>query len=196
MMPFFIGFGMLGIADFWPSYLFCSPYMTIFSLFSIILGDEISNSFMEVLQFDPFFGPLFMFAWVFLSMSILMNLFIIIVGESFEAVQATNKFNWLTDERVITMDKTQREFDDSSSSESESEDSEDIACKSQGEEDTLNSDEIGDEPAAKIKSTAAVGHSKVHERPMKKKLRSVRALKKIIEDDYNEWAGISSSINQ
>jgi hypothetical protein len=39
-------------------------------------------------------------------MSVMMNLFIIIVGESFEAVRETSSFNWLTDERVITMDKS------------------------------------------------------------------------------------------
>jgi hypothetical protein len=71
-----------------------------------MLGDEISNSFMEIIQFDPLFGPVFMFCWVFLSMSVMMNLFIIIVGESFEIVRETSKFNWLTDERMITMDNS------------------------------------------------------------------------------------------
>jgi len=106
MMPFFIGFGMLGMAVFWPTYRFRSPFVAYFSLFSIMLGDEISNSFMEIIQFDPLFGPVFMFCWVFLSMSVMMNLFIIIVGESFEIVRETSKFNWLTDERMITMDNS------------------------------------------------------------------------------------------
>jgi hypothetical protein len=39
-------------------------------------------------------------------MSVMMNLFIIIVGESFEIVRETSKFNWLTDERMITMDNS------------------------------------------------------------------------------------------
>jgi hypothetical protein len=38
-----------------------------------------------------------MFAWVFFSMSVMMNLFMIIVGDSFEVIQQTNKFSWLTD---------------------------------------------------------------------------------------------------
>jgi hypothetical protein len=118
MLPFVIGFGMLGMAVFWPGYRFRSPFVTYFSLFAIMLGDEISNGFMETIQFEPLFGPIFMFCWVFLSMSVMMNLFIIIVGESFSVVKETSKFNWLTDERVITMDKTQREFDETSSSSS------------------------------------------------------------------------------
>lgn len=48
MVPFFIGFAMLGMAIFWPTYRFRTAYTTFFSLFSIMLGDEISNSFMEV----------------------------------------------------------------------------------------------------------------------------------------------------
>ena len=171
MIPFFIGFGMLGMAVFWPSYRFRTPYVAYFSLFSVMLGDEISNTFMEAVQFEPLFGPFFVFCWVFLSMSVMMNLFIIIMGESFEAVRETSKFNWLTDERMITIDKSQREFDDSSSSTSSS-------------EGTLSSGEVHEG-----------GPEKVPTRIIDKKLRSVRALKQIIDDDYNEFAGITPSIN-
>lgn len=165
MIPFFIGFAMLGMAVFWPSFRFRTAYTTFFSLYSIMLGDEISNSFMEVIQFDSFFGPIYIFCWVFLSMSILMNLFIIIVGDSFTTVQETHKFNWLTeDEKLIALDKS-REFDETSS-ESTSTDSDDNP--------DLNK----------------------YERPIKKKIKSVRTLKKIIEDDYNEWnGGQTASIN-
>jgi hypothetical protein len=130
-----------------------------------MLGDEISNAFMEVIQFDSFFGPIYMFCWVFLSMSILMNLFIIIVGDSFATVQETHKFNWLTeDEKLIALDKS-REFDETSS-ESTSTDSEDNP--------DLNK----------------------YERPIKKKIKSVRTLKRIIEEDYKEWnGGLTASIN-
>jgi hypothetical protein len=47
MMPFVIGFGMLGMAVFWPTYRFRSPAVTYFTLFSVMLGDEISNVFNE-----------------------------------------------------------------------------------------------------------------------------------------------------
>ena len=107
-----------------------------------------------------------MFCWVFLAMSILMNLFIIIVGDSFEMVQETHKFNWLTDERMITMDKSQREFDDTSS-----------------ESTSTDSDDNPDLDK--------------YERPLKKKIKSVRALKEIIEQDYKEWnGGVMNSINE
>lgn len=51
------------------------------------------------MQFDMLFGSLFMFCWVVFSMSVMMNLFMIIVGDSFEAIQDTHKYNWITDVR-------------------------------------------------------------------------------------------------
>lgn len=122
MLPFFIGFGMLGMAIFWPTFRFRDPSIAYFSLFCIMLGDEISNTFQEVMQFDMMFGALFMFGWVFFSMSVMMNLFMIIVGDSFEVIQEQHKFNWLTDDKAIILDKASREFDDTSSSSSQSED--------------------------------------------------------------------------
>ena len=121
MLPFFIGFGMLGLAVFWPTFRFRDPSIAYFSLFCIMLGDEISNTFQEVMQFDTMFGALFMFAWVFFSMSVMMNLFMIIVGDSFEVVQETHKFNWLTQEKALEDEKNDREFDDTSSSSSSDE---------------------------------------------------------------------------
>jgi hypothetical protein len=114
------------------------------------------------MQFDMIFGALFMFAWVFFSMSVMMNLFMIIVGDSFEVVQETHKFNWLTDERALLMDKTQREFDETSSSSS---------------------------------SDSSEGRH-VHEVPLKKKLRSVRALKAIMDEDYEEYVKRYGAINE
>lgn len=97
MLPFFVGFAMLGLAVFWPTFRFREPSIALFSLFCIMLGDEISNTFSEVMQFDSLFGALYMFAWVFFSMSVMMNIFMILVGDSFDVVQETHKFNWLTD---------------------------------------------------------------------------------------------------
>jgi hypothetical protein len=57
-----------------------------------------------------------MFAWVFFSMSVMMNLFMIIIGDAFEVIQNHHKFKWLTDDReALTGNK---EFDDDSSSNS------------------------------------------------------------------------------
>jgi hypothetical protein len=53
------------------------------------------------MQFDMMFGGIFMFCWVVFSMSVMMNLFMIIIGDSFEAIQDTHKFNWITDVRVV-----------------------------------------------------------------------------------------------
>ncbi len=155
MIPFFIGFAMLGLAVFWPTFRFRAPNIAFFSLFCIMLGDEISNTFQEVMQFDMMFGALFMFAWVFFSMSVMMNLFMIIVGDSFEVVQETHKYDWVTKDKNELIDK---EFDDSSSSSSSDDDH-------HHHHHHHNPDKV----------------------PLKKKIRSVQALKTIIDEDYDNY---------
>lgn len=64
----------------------------------MMMGDEISNTFMEVMQIDLIVGALFVFSFVFLSMQVLMNIFIIIAGDAFSAIKDRRKYDWLEDE--------------------------------------------------------------------------------------------------
>lgn len=48
VIPIYVGFAMLGMSIFWQSYRFRYPYMAIFTLFALSLGDEISNTFEDV----------------------------------------------------------------------------------------------------------------------------------------------------
>jgi hypothetical protein len=94
---------MLGLSVFWQTFRFKDPGIAFFSLFCVMLGDEISNTFNEVMQVDFIFGAIYMFFYVFFAMSVLMNLFLAIIGDSFEALQETHKYNWLTDVNVLSI---------------------------------------------------------------------------------------------
>jgi hypothetical protein len=48
VLPIYIGFAMLGMALFWQSFRFRYPYMALFTLFALSLGDEISNTFEDL----------------------------------------------------------------------------------------------------------------------------------------------------
>lgn len=95
VIPFFIGFAMLGLSIFWQGYRFRDPSIAFFSLFCIMLGDEISNTFNETMQINYLFGGIFMFAFVFFSMQVMMNIFLIIIGDSYSIVKDTHKYDWL-----------------------------------------------------------------------------------------------------
>lgn len=95
VLPFFMGFAMLGMSIFWQGYRFRDPSIAFFSLFCIMLGDEISNTFNEVMQIDFIFGAIFMFSFVFFSMQVMMNIFLIIIGDSYSIVKDTHKYDWL-----------------------------------------------------------------------------------------------------
>lgn len=95
VLPFFVGFAMLGMSIFWQGYRFRDPSIAFFSLFCIMLGDEISNTFNEIMQIDYLFGGLYMFTFVFFSMQVMMNIFLIIIGDSYSIVKDTHKYDWL-----------------------------------------------------------------------------------------------------
>ncbi len=48
VIPFFVGFAFLGMSIFWAGYRFQNPTIAFFSLFCIMLGDELSNTFNEL----------------------------------------------------------------------------------------------------------------------------------------------------
>lgn len=97
VFPFFMGFAFLGMAVFWQAYRFQDPSIVFFSLYCIMLGDEISNTFYETMQVDFVFGALYMFCFVFFSMQVMMNIFLIIIGDSYSVAKETHKYSWLDD---------------------------------------------------------------------------------------------------
>lgn len=48
VLPYYIGFGLLGVSIFWMSYRFRYPNVAIFNLFALSVGDEISNTFNDI----------------------------------------------------------------------------------------------------------------------------------------------------
>lgn len=95
VIPFFLGFAFLGMSVFWQGYRFRNPSIAFFSLFCIMLGDEISNTFNETMQIDYLFGAIYMFCFVFFSMQVMMNIFLIIIGDSYSIAKDTHKYDWV-----------------------------------------------------------------------------------------------------
>ena len=100
MLPFWIGFAMLGMCVFWSGFRFKDPHIAFFSLFCTMFGDEISNTFTEVMQINYLFGMVYMCMFLIFSISFLLPLFLIFVKDSFELTQETHKYKWLQDDHV------------------------------------------------------------------------------------------------
>jgi hypothetical protein len=52
VIPIFVGFAMLGASVFWKAFRFREPNVAFFTLFSVMNGDEISNTFVELIQIN------------------------------------------------------------------------------------------------------------------------------------------------
>jgi hypothetical protein len=67
IFPFFIGFAFLGLCLFWDSIQFNSPSSAMFTLFSLMNGDSISDVYTDITYQKFLFGNLYMYTFVFIS---------------------------------------------------------------------------------------------------------------------------------
>jgi hypothetical protein len=76
ILPFFIGFTFLATCLFWESRQFSSPAEAMFTLFSMMNGDQISEVYYQ-LTFNQFLlGSIFTYSFVFISIWYSINLLI------------------------------------------------------------------------------------------------------------------------
>lgn len=50
------------------------------------------------MQIDYIFGAIFLCAFVFFSMQVMMNIFLIIIGDAYSAAKDTHKYQWLEED--------------------------------------------------------------------------------------------------
>jgi hypothetical protein len=67
ILPFFIGFTFLGLCLFWEVRQFSSPGEAMFTLFSVMNGDQISDVYAQVTFSHLMIGSIYMYSFVFIS---------------------------------------------------------------------------------------------------------------------------------
>ena len=71
--------------------------MSLFTLFAMSLGDELSNTFEDVTQINFLFGFIYIYCFIFFAFCVLMNIFLIIIGDAYAVVKDRHKYQWLED---------------------------------------------------------------------------------------------------
>ena len=94
-MPFFLGFTFLGISLFWETYRFHDPSISLFTLFALMHGDEIVEIFRELTRKNFIVGYIYIIVWVSVSVFIIINLFLIIIEDSYMEVKSRHKDDWI-----------------------------------------------------------------------------------------------------
>lgn len=106
--PIFLGFALMGCCLFWDSWRFKSFNNTMFVLFAMMNGDELSNTFIDVMQEHYITGQIYLYVYIFFSISVLINIFLIIIEDTYMEVKAQKKYQWLEEED----DSTEKSSDD------------------------------------------------------------------------------------
>lgn len=57
-----------------------------------MLGDEVANTFSELIQFRFIFGIIYVFIFVFISFTVFMNIFIVLMEVAFHSIRSKSKY--------------------------------------------------------------------------------------------------------
>ena len=94
-IPIYVGFALLGVAVFWQAYRFRSFNIAVYTLFALSSGDEVANTFFEICQIHLLFGFLYMFCFLFFSINVIINIFLIVIGDAYAVIKNRDKYEWL-----------------------------------------------------------------------------------------------------
>lgn len=93
--PIFIGFILLGCCLFWRSDNFSSPSSVFMTLFSVSQGDVIYDIFSDLGSINLMLGYLYCYSFIIFFMTVVMNIFIAIIEESYVEVKMKNEDHWI-----------------------------------------------------------------------------------------------------
>ena len=127
IMPLLIAFTLLGMCFFVDSNRFGNISLSMFSLYSLMNGDSPFDIWYDVQQNSFLTGTIYMYIFIFISTSIIANVFVVIIGDAYVKSKYFQQTDWIkpTDElgNVIIEDedaedplepfenKTQQEID-------------------------------------------------------------------------------------
>ena len=83
MVTLFFGYAFLGMALFWESRRFQNFGVSCYTLFALMHGDMIWDTYNDLIQIDNLLAQLFLYSYIFLSVCVIANIFTIIIEEAF-----------------------------------------------------------------------------------------------------------------
>jgi hypothetical protein len=113
VLPLFIAFTLLGMCLFIDSMRFGSVSLSMYTLFSLQNGDSVFDIFYEVQQNQFLAASIFMYVFIFISTSIIANVFVVMVGDAYVKSKYYHKNDWirLTDDHGNVIKRNDDEED-------------------------------------------------------------------------------------
>lgn len=95
MIPLFIGYAFLGMAIFWESRRFATISVSCYTLFSLMHGDMIWDTYNDMIQINSIYAQVYLYSYIFVSICVIANIFTIIIEEGFMKQKYDNDYTWL-----------------------------------------------------------------------------------------------------
>ena len=109
IIPVFIGLSFLAICLFWHSDRFASSNMSLYQLFAMMNGDNLAAIHEDISRTHLLAANIFLYLYVFFAISTIMNVFIIIVEESYVIEKYVNPAEQLQTSKGLN-DYIQRKY--------------------------------------------------------------------------------------
>lgn len=95
VFPIYLGFLFLGVCLFWRSERFESTYRSSYTLFSLLNGDAVFDSFTDLSSISPILGSIFCYSFCIVFITIVLNIFISIIEEAYVVTKLRTKSSWI-----------------------------------------------------------------------------------------------------
>lgn len=95
VLPIFIGFALLGMSFFWRSKRFFGLGPSLYSLFAIMNGDMIFDSYNDLDTIDYIMSQIFLYTFILTSILVIQNVFISIIADGYMISKFKHRNDWL-----------------------------------------------------------------------------------------------------
>ena len=83
VMPFFLGYTFFGLCLFWDSNRFDETSTTMFTLFAIMFGDMIWDTYNDVSFARYLICQLYLYTFVFFAVCVIQNVFLVVIEDGY-----------------------------------------------------------------------------------------------------------------
>lgn len=112
-LPVLMGYTFLGLALFWQSNRFSSAPGCLTTLYSLMFGDMVYDTFHDLSQTNYLSSQLYLYSFVFFSVCVINSLFISVIVDAFDQAknQKKKKVKTVTDTGDIDIDEIIRKVE-------------------------------------------------------------------------------------
>lgn len=111
-IPLFIAYAFLGMSIFWESRRFSDFSKSCFTLFALMHGDMMWDTYSDMTQVDLVNAQLYLYSYIFVAVCVIANVFTIIVEEGFMQQKHDTDYSWLLNNTSKHIDHDEEDEED------------------------------------------------------------------------------------